>query len=309
MLDSPKIVVLGAGAMGGLFGGLLTEGGLDVTLVDKWQEHVDAINRDGLKMLGHGGDRAVRVPATCNASDVDRADVAFVQCKAMHTVAAVTAAKHLFAEGTVAISFQNGLGNEETIASVIGPENVLGGLTAQGATVVEPGVIRNYSDLPTHIGEMAGGLSERAERLAAAFTAAGLRTGASTDIRRDIWKKLLGNIGLSATSGTTNLTSLEIVDIPELLATVHRAVDEAAAVARADGIALGDTHEILQKLTSKKGTGASKSSLCTDILNRRPTEADTIYGSVTTLGRKHGIPTPTLDTLISIVKGIESHYS
>jgi 2-dehydropantoate 2-reductase len=309
--DRPTIVILGAGAMGGLFGGLLHEGGLDVTLVDTRRDHVDAIRRDGLKIVGHGGDRSIGVPATTEVSTVERADVVLVQCKAMHSVAAVTAARHLFQVGdTFAVSFQNGLGNEETIGQVIGMDRVMGGLTAQGATVVGPGVVRNFGDLPTYVGEMAGGLSPRGERLAAAFTKAGLRTSASDDIVLVIWKKLLANIALSALSGATDLNATQTMAIPEMRATALRAVDEAAAVAQAAGIALdaGETREILLQLTGKGGTGAAKSSLCTDILNRRPTEVDTIYGRVVALGRVHGVPTPTLDTLVSIVKGLESHY-
>jgi 2-dehydropantoate 2-reductase len=307
----PKIVILGAGAMGGLFGGLLHEGGLEVTLVDTRRDHVDAIRRDGLKIVGHGGDRSIGVPATTDVSTVQRADVVLVQCKAMHSVAAVTAAQHLFQAGdTFAVSFQNGLGNEETIGQIIGMDRVMGGLTAQGATVVGPGVVRNFGDLPTYVGEMAGGLSGRGERLAAAFTKAGLRTSASDDIVQVIWKKLLANIALSALSGATNLNATQTMAIPEMQATALRAVDEAAAVAQAAGIALdaGEAREILLRLTGKGGTGAAKSSLCTDILNRRPTEVDTIYGRVVALGRAHGVPTPTLDTLVSIVKGLESHY-
>ena len=309
--DAPKVVVAGAGAMGCLFGGLLTEGGLDVTLLDVRQDHVDAVDRDGLKIVGHGGDRVIPIKATTDGPAIDAADVVFVQCKAMHTVAAVTSVKHLFDnDRTVAISFQNGLGNEKIIGGVIGMEKVLGGLTAQGATAIGPGVVRNFSDMPSYIGEMGGGLSDRAERLAAAFTKAGLNTTASTDIVRVIWKKLLANIALSAVSGATDLNATQSMAIPELRETSFRAMDEAAAVARAAGIILDvdDTREILLQLTGEGGTGAAKSSLCTDLLNKRPTEVDTIYGTVVGLGRAHNVPTPTLDTLVSIVKGLESHF-
>ena len=134
------VVVVGAGAMGCLFGGLLKEGGLNVTLVDVWREHVEAINRDGLRILGYGGDRFIRVPAVLSAEALPAADVVLVQCKARHTKGAVEASLTLFAEETVAISFQNGLGNEEVIGEVVGMERVLGGLTAQGAGVEAAGV-------------------------------------------------------------------------------------------------------------------------------------------------------------------------
>ncbi|MDG2286720.1 MAG: 2-dehydropantoate 2-reductase [Alphaproteobacteria bacterium] len=306
----PKVVVIGAGAIGGLFGGMLREGGLKVTLIDRWAEHVDAINTRGLRLVGHGGDRDIQIAATTDASEVGPVDVVIVQTKAMHTIEAVKAADALFGPETVAISFQNGLGNEENIGSVIGMDRVLGGLTAQGAMVTGPGVVHNYGDLPSYIGELEGGLSERAERIAAAFTAAGLETHASAELRKVMWKKYLANVALSAASGSTNLNSQQMMAIPELRAVCIGAMEEAALIAAAVGISLSDQEkqEILAPLISLEGTGASKSSLCVDLLNERPTEIDTIAGAVVRLGREHGIATPINQTLVAVIKGKESHY-
>jgi 2-dehydropantoate 2-reductase len=308
----PQVVIVGAGAMGGLFGALLAEGGLEVTLVDLWREHVAAIRAHGLRLVGYGGERSIPVGATTDASEIRACDVVLFQCKAFANEAAATSVRHLFAGGTVAVSFQNGLGNEEVLAGVLGAENVLGGLTAQGALVEAPGVVRNFGDLPTYVGELGGGISERATALAEAFTRHGLPTHASADIRRDKWKKLFGNVGLSALSGATDLASVDIVAVPELRATVFRAVGEAAAVARASGFDIDDeeAQEVLMRLIDPAGggTGTSKSSLCADLAHRRRTEVDTIYGRVAELGRRHGVATPTIDTLIAIVKGLESRY-
>jgi 2-dehydropantoate 2-reductase len=308
----PRVVIVGAGAMGGLFGALLAEGGLEVTLVDLWREHIEAIRAHGLRLVGYGGNRAIPVGATTDATEIAAADVVLFQCKAFANEAAAASVKHLLTGRTVAVSFQNGLGNEEVLAGVLGADNVLGGLTAQGALVEAPGVVRNFGDLPTYVGELGGGISGRATALAEAFTRHGLPTHASADIRRDKWKKLFGNVGLSALSGATDLASVDIVAVPELRATVFRAVGEAAAVARASGIDIGDeeAQEVLQRLIDPAGggTGNSKSSLYADLARRRRTEVDTIYGVVAELGRRHGVPTPTLDTLIAIVKGLESRY-
>lgn len=311
-LENPAVVIVGGGAMGGLFGGLLSEGGLDVTLVDTWRQHVEAIRENGLSIVGSGGDRVIAIKATTDGGGIETADIVLFQCKASANQAAAESVRHLFTGSTVAVSFQNGLGNEEELAQVLGEDVVLGGLTAQAGLVEAPGVVRNFGDLPTYLGEMKGGISERASAIADAFSRHGLPTHASADIRRDMWKKLLGNVGLSAISGATDLRSVDIMAVPELQDTVLRAVDEAAQVARACGIELdvAEAREVLSKLTSPSGggTGTSKSSLCADLAQRRPTEVDYIYGSVTRLGRQHGVPTPTLDTLIGIVKGLESHY-
>ncbi len=311
-LDNPTVVIVGGGAMGGLFGGLLSEGGLDVTLLDTWRQHVAAIRENGLSIVGYGGDRVIPIKATSDGGDIETADIVLFQCKASANEAAAESVRHLFTGSTVAVSFQNGLGNEEELAQVLGEDAVLGGLTAQAGLVEAPGVVRNFGDLPSYLGEMKGGISERASAIADAFSRHGLPTRASADIRRDIWKKLLGNVGLSAISGATDLRAVDIMAVPELQDTVLRAVDEAARVARACGIELDleEAREVLLKLTlpSGGGTGTSKSSLCADLAHRRPTEVDCIYGSVVRLGRQHGVPTPTLDTLIGIVKGLESHY-
>lgn len=310
--ENPRVVVIGAGAMGGLFGGLLAEGGLDVTLVDTWADHVAAIASDGLRIVGVGGNRAIPVKATTDASTVTAADVVLFQCKAYANDAAAKSARHLFTGQTVAISFQNGLGNEAALGAILGADNVMGGLTAQAGLVETPGVVRNFGELPTIIGEMAGGLSARATAIAQAFTRAGLATTASADIRREKWKKLLGNVALGAISAVTDLRSFEIMRLPELRETVFRSVDEAAAVAKAEGVALdvADAREVLMTLvdTSGGGTGTSKSSMREDIARRRRTEIDTIHGAVQWLARRHDVAIPTIDTMIALVKGLESAY-
>ena len=115
--------------MGSVFGGFLFEGALDVILVDVWQEHVKAINQNGLRIIGYGGDHIVPIRALTEAGPRKPVDVVLVQCKATATRAAVSAAQGQFGDSTVAVSFQNGLGNEETIAEIIGPQRVLGGAT------------------------------------------------------------------------------------------------------------------------------------------------------------------------------------
>ncbi|MBV8650110.1 MAG: 2-dehydropantoate 2-reductase, partial [Alphaproteobacteria bacterium] len=239
-MAAAHVVIAGAGAMGCLFGGLLAEGGLEVTLLVRRQAHVDAIGRDGLRIVGEGGDRTVSLKATTRVGEIAPADIVLFQCKAHDTPTVAAAVAPLFAGGReiVAISFQNGLGNEAAIAAVLGEDVVLGGLTAQGATLEAPGIVRSYATLPSLIGEMAGGLSPRAERIAALLSAHGLPVTASGDIMREKWRKLLLNVALSATSGITGLSIGEVLAIPALAATARRAMDEAAAVAAVTGVTL-----------------------------------------------------------------------
>jgi len=309
---SQHVVVLGAGAMGSLFGGLLAEGGLRVTLVDPWQEHIDRIKQDGLKFVGFGGDRSVRIAATSNAAEVESADIVFVQCKANFNAAAAESLCHLFTPetSTVAISFQNGLGNEEQLAEYFGEDRVLGGLTAQGANIEGPGVVRNHAELPSYIGEMAGGISKRTKEIAAVLSANGLPTEPSENIRLDIWRKLMANIAISAVSGITGLNIGQIFNQHFADDVSYAALDEAIAVANAAGVSLNsaEAREILAKIAGPNGTPGNKSSLRVDIENERPSEIDYINGAVVKLGNEHNVPVPVNQTLVTLVHGLQARY-
>ena len=314
-MENTKLVVVGAGAMGSLFGGLLAEKGMDVTLLDPWQQHIDAIKaNNGLQMVGHGGDRTIPLQATTNAQEIKEADLVFFQCKAVYNDAAATSVKHLFTSesNTIAISFQNGLGSEEKIAEYLGKENVLGGLTAQGANMEAPGKVRNHTELPSYIGEMGGGVSDRVSNVANILTAHGLPTKASENIRKSIWAKLFANVGVSPISGILNITLGEIYDNAYANGISFKAIDEAVLVAEAEGLSF--TQEEASKvfksiINPQTGTPGNKSSLCVDLLNERPSEIDYINGAIARLGKKHNIPTAINDTLTSLVKAIESKFT
>ena len=166
-------------------------------------DHVQAIEQRGLLIVGEGGDRTVKLRATADIAAVAPPDIVLFQCKANGTASLALAVKPLFsgaaAKRATAISFQNGLGNEEAMAAALGDDVVLGGLTSQGATLEAPGVVRNYAALPSIIGEMSGGPSKRTRELAQLFSSHGLAVRASDNVIRDKWQKLFLNVALSAT--------------------------------------------------------------------------------------------------------------
>jgi 2-dehydropantoate 2-reductase len=263
-------------------------------------------------MVGFGGDRAIKVEATSNAADVESADIVFVQCKANFNAVAAESLRHVFRPdtNTVAISFQNGLGNEEQLAEYFGEDRVLGGLTAQGANVEGPGVIRNHAELPSYIGEMGGGISERTSEIASILSASGLPTEPSESIRQDIWRKLMANIAISAVSGITGLNIGQIFNQHLADDVSYAALGEAVVVANAAGVNLNaeEAHEILAKIAGPNGTPGNKSSLRVDIENERPSEIDYINGAVVNLGIKHNVPVPVNQTLVTLVHGLQAHY-
>lgn len=306
--DHPKVVVIGAGAMGSVFGGLLAEGGLDVTLVDVWKEHVDLINSRGLELRGHGGDRFIEVKATIDINTITSADAVLFQCKATANEAAAKSARHLFENSTTtAISFQNGLGNEEQIGKIVGEGAVLAGLTAQAAQLEGPGTIQNFADLPSYIGEIGGGLSDRAVALAAAFSKAGLQTKASESIMQEKWGKLLVNIAFAGTSGMTGLTLGGVIRHPELSQIARSAMEEAAQVAESDGVYL-DTKKrnaVFDQILQAEARN-NKASVFADLRAGRTTEVDYIYGTAIKIAARNNVAVPTLKLLSAMIKGREA---
>ncbi len=309
--DRPHVLVVGAGSLGSLFGGLLAEGGLPVTLLGRGPAHCDAITRaGGLRIVGVGGDRFVPLTATVDVATVPAPDVVIFLCKAGANTVAAARVGHFFGRGAVAVSFQNGLGNEAAIGAAIGPENVLAGLTAQGARLEEPGTVRNFAELPTHLGEPAGGPSARATALARLFSMHGLPTEASPDVMRLKWSKLFANLAFSATSGATGLTIGEVGGLPALREVALTAIDEASRVAAAEGETFTEDERraVFHQLLAPDGAGRNTTSMYRDLAAAKPTEVDAIYGAVLARADRHGIEVPTLRTLAAIVKGIEAAH-
>ena len=306
-MDDPHVVIAGAGALGSLVGGLLAEGGLRVTLLARRPDHLAALRAGGLRIVGEGGDRRVAVAAAGAADEAAPADIVIVLCKAPATHALCASLAPAMAKGDVAISLQNGLGNEETIAGALGAHATLGGLTALGARLEAPGVVRNFATLPTLIGEMGGGVSPRADGLAALFSAHGLPTRASPDIVAEKWRKLMLNVAMSATCALTGLTIGEAAGHPALGAVARRAMDEAAAVAEASGVALraADRLALFEAIVASPAAG-NTTSMRRDLEARRASEVDAIYRSVIDRGRALGVATPTLETLAALVEGFEA---
>ena len=200
-----KVAVLGAGAMGCLFGGLMAEKGLDVTLIDVWKEHVDAINSKGLKMDGHGGDRYIKIKATTDPSTLKPVDAIIIMCKATALEKALTNAKNIIGDKTMLMSFQNGIGHEAIMQKIAGKEKVLGGTTTQASNVLGPGHIKNHAALPSWIGEYEGGMSDRVKDLAETFTAHNLETIAVPDIKKRKWMKLFALTAIGPLSSIFDL--------------------------------------------------------------------------------------------------------
>lgn len=307
-----NVSVLGAGAMGCLFGGLLAEKGLKVTLIDVWKEHIDAINKNGLKMDGFGGDRFIKINATNDPKSISPVDVVIVMCKATALEQALTNAKNIVGDKTVLMSFQNGIGHEAIMQNIVGVNKVLGGTTTQASNILGPGHIKNHASLPSWIGEYEGGLSDRVKDIAETFTAHGLETIASDNVKKRKWMKLFALTAVGPLSAIFDMhhTELYVTNKESKLARElgKQIILETRKVAQADGVEVSEDEclEMFLKIVDSNQT--NKSSMAFDIQYKRKSEIDFINGSVSKIGKKHGVPTPLNDMLYKIIKVKEGSF-
>lgn len=302
-----KICFLGAGALGSSIGGALTEAGLDIYLIDQWAEHVNEMNTNGLKVKEGSEDKVIKVKAKTNCEGIGPADLIIVLVKSFHTKEAVEKAVPIIGENTLIMSLQNGLGNEEVIAEVVGKERVIGGKTYVGGVLVKPGqVISGVKGKHTYIGELDGSSTERIKKVSEVLNKAGLLTIVSSNIVGMIWDKLLINVATGALCGITKLPYGGLYKVPEIRDCAFEAISEGIAVAKENGVIL--TTEDPETIWLKAAEGLPdefKTSMLQSLEKGAKTEIDYINGAVVRWGEKSNIPTPVNKTLVGNIKGIE----
>lgn len=303
-----KVCILGAGSLGSVIGGALARGGAQATLVTRSAEHVEAIRRDGLRLVEGGVASTVRLAAVTDSAGLGAMDLVVVLVKSADTRAAIAAAMNLVGPDTVVMSLQNGLGHETVLAEAVGHERVLAGKTYVGGLLTAPGVVTaGIAGKETLIGELAGGASARAQTIAVAFERGGLATTVSEDIRAVMWDKLFVNIATGALSAISGLAYGELYAVPALKDTALAAVAEAMAVARAAGVAIRTAAPADAWIKAAAGLPPEfKASMLQSLEKGARTEVDFINGAVVREGARVGVPTPVNRTLVACVKGIET---
>jgi len=294
-----KIAVLGAGAMGSLFGGLLAETGNDVTLVDVRNETVEAINASGLRLEGKSGEtRTVPVRATTNPADIGRVDLVIVFVKSYDTEVAIHSAEPTIKGNTLVLTLQNGWGNAARIA----------GLTYHSATVLGPGRIQHAGRGSTVVGELIGQTGNRLGQVVDVLNAAGFETTPTANIVQEIWSKLAMNVCTLPTSALLKTFAGQLLDHQGALDLMRAILRETVAVANAQGMALSE-EERWEAITGllKRSSGA-KPSMLQDVEKRRRTEIDVINGAVVADGKRLGIPTPYNDAMVWLIRSLEETF-
>ena len=303
-----KIAIVGAGAMGSLFGARLREAGEDVVLVDVSQAHIEAVNRDGLRLEADDGDRTVRLPAGRADAFTDTVDLVVVFTKAAHTADGVRSVAHLIGPATWALTVQNGIGNVETIAERIPAERILFGMTNYPADLRGPGHVASHGSGEVRLWVAGGAGGARLETVRAALTRAGLPAVADPDVRVAIWEKVAFNAATSPVAAVTRLRVGPIGDSPAGRAIARAAVDEVAATALANGVRI-EAERVMATLDHAFADHRGhQPSMLQDVLAGRRTEIDTINGAVIAAARAKGVPCPVNETLYSLVSLVETNY-
>lgn len=299
-----RIYVIGSGAMGGFYGGLLFRAGYDVTLIDNREDHIALIQRQGLKVGGVRGSHTVRVPAHTSIEGLSPGDLAiiFTDTNATHE-AARTAARVLKPDGFV-LTLQNGIGNVEILVAQLGKERVAAGVTMNSGAHPEIGHVVYTNAAMTSLGELDGKITPRVQAVADMLNMAEIPAEVITDPMAQIWTKFVLNCALNALTAVTGLRAGEIYRTPEVMELLGKVVDEILLVVARKGIKLLEA-DPKKKIIEHCRLRYNKPSMMQHIEQGRRTEIDSINGALVREGKALGLSLPYNETIVALIKGLE----
>lgn len=305
-----KILVMGAGAVGSLFGGLLAENGNDVTLVGR-QNHMESIRKNGLKIKGLFNKHISRnLKAEVDLTNLlrEKFDLILLTVKAYDTKQASTQIKNLVKKKTMVLCLQNGLGVEDEASKVLDKNHVLRATTFCGVYLNKPGIITCTGFGKTFIGEpYYKNLREETVRIAKTFEEAGFPTKTSTNIHETVWVKTLVNVGINPYGALTKKRNGELLENTEIKELMIATVKEGINVAKKLRISFKE-NPINLMLETAKATAKNLNSMLQDLLKGKKTEIDYLNGAIVKLGKKLGIPTPLNKLLTVLIKALEKDF-
>jgi 2-dehydropantoate 2-reductase len=307
-----KILIVGAGAVGGYFGGMLAKAGDDVTFIARGG-HLKAIQERGLTVKSIKGDFNIKVKAVERLPDEEKFDLIIFAVKSYDLNDACQNIKNAAHDNTTIMSLLNGVDSEDIVGSFFGMEKVIGSVAFIGAQILEPGVISHTAAGMITIGELNNPLNPplirgsgwRCEEVLKLFERVGVTIKLSEDINKDIWSKMVWNVGFNAITAITGSMVSDVLSVPESRKIVEMAMKETVDVAKGKGIKITD--DIVEKTISKTlKAGAIKTSMLQDRENGKRTEIDSINGAIVRMGKDMGIPVPVNETLYGTVKILEN---
>jgi 2-dehydropantoate 2-reductase len=320
MPDTPvKICIYGAGAIGGYLGVLLHRGGADVSLVARGAQ-LEAIKRNGLKLLIGDEEKVARMKATANPAELGAQDYVIIALKSHQAWEVADRMPALLGPATAVVTAQNGIpwwyfyGVDGQFANLqlqsvdpdgrqwkaIGPQRAIGCTVYPATEVVAPGVIKHIYGDRFGLGEPSRKETERVVRLAAVFAAGGLKAKVNPEIRNDIWLKLWGNLCFNPISALTHATLDVVATDPGTRMVSRRMMEEAERVARRIGVHF--RVDIERRINGAASVGAHRTSMLQDLEKRRPIELDALLTVVQEIGRLVNVDTPIIDTVLALTQ-------
>ncbi len=299
-----RIAVIGAGAMGALYGGYLSRNN-DVLLVDVNEKQVGAINEKGLSVHEPDGSVTLCQPkATTNTANEAPADVVVLFVKAMFSASALKANKSLIGPDTYLMTLQNGSGHEDTLLQFVDRDHVIIGTTQHNSAVLGFGEIRHGGSGKTCIGLLDGN-SQRIAHIAEAFTACGLEAMCDDQVQKLIWGKMFTNVSASVLTGVLQVPLGFIASDANAWTLCERLVREAVAVAAGEGLDFDVDEKIAEVRGVCERSPGGLTSIYADLRDGRKTEVDTISGSVVRASRRNGVLAPTHEAMVALVHAME----
>ena len=307
-----NFLVMGAGALGSAFGGMLADAGQDVTLIGR-EQYMSHVREHGLRIRGIWGSHLIKnIRATSELNVNYDPDVVLLATKSFDTENAITALQPLISDesNTVVISLQNGIGNEELIAQYVGENHTMGGMVITGFELSQPGEVEvTVSADTTKIGELTNNITPRLRKIVTLFNEAGIPSDAVDNIQTHIWAKALYSAALNPLSAIFRVTYGKLAH-PYSFAIIEDLIHEAFTVAAAEKVELfwARAEEYLDYLQRKQIPQTEKhhSSMLNDIERGKKTEIDFLNGVFVDLGKKHKIPTPVNETIVRLIKFMEA---
>lgn len=303
-----RILIVGAGALGGLVGALLTRAGADVTLLETNAARARLLNEAGLQVSQAGQEEiCVPVHVVTSVEGLSPFDLVFIAVKTYQTELAISEILPVVGPGTRVLSMQNGIGNAETIARLVGPERVLCGITYHSIQHAGPGRLQFRAGIkPIQIAPYTGGVTPEVEAIGELFRGAGLDTNVVPDIDHTIWQKLLHNAVVNSTSAVTGLTCREMLGDEDLMAFMRDLCREIVAVMRARGVPIVDEADPFRPIIgSLKALGKNRPSMWQDLSRGMRTEVDALNGAIVAEARRLGILAPHNEALVHFIHSRE----
>jgi len=299
-----KIVVIGAGNMGCVYGANLARIGQEVVFIDVWHEHVQAIARHGLRMEGLTGTFTARCHASTSAEGIADADTALICVNSYSTLDAARTARAVLKESGFCLTLQNGIGNVEILEAELGKGRVLAGLSFQSGDLAGPGSMRHTNNGPTYLGELDGARTERLDLLNRLFAEAGVNPVLVDDIVATVWSKFVHNCGINAICAITGLRPGHIREVPELDRFQSLIIEESVALMRAKEIELPDADPaaVIKEYCSHK---FHRPSMMQHLDRGQRTEIDSLNGYVARESARLGLNAPYNAALTMLMKGRE----